>query len=138
MLPSGETAPGEGLELYHDISEFQVSLLLQMSQHTGAEKYLTLSDTVQVSVQLQCLDLKYSKSWLIRSPRDLDNYFVITKVRIIRVLTSTVKLGYIKLGFYEYMVYIEVLSRTERNPIYFHVKLDCSVARNRKCIPRAP
>ena len=34
----------------------------------------------------------------------------------------TVKLGYIKLGFYEYMVYIEVLSRPERNPIYFHVK----------------
>ena len=30
----------------------------------------------------------YSKSWLIRSPRDLANYFVITKVRIIRVLTS--------------------------------------------------
>ena len=34
----------------------------------------------------------------------------------------TVKLGYIKLGFYEYMVYIEVLSRPERNPIDFHVK----------------
>ena len=35
---------------------------------------------------------------------------------------NTVKLGYIKLGFYEYMVYIEVLSRPERNPIDFHVK----------------
>ena len=34
----------------------------------------------------------------------------------------TVKLGYIKLGFYEYMVYIEVLSRPERNPIDFHAK----------------
>ena len=34
----------------------------------------------------------------------------------------TVKLGYIKLGFYEYMVYIEVLSWPERNPIDFHVK----------------
>ena len=34
----------------------------------------------------------------------------------------TVKLGYIKLGFYEYMMYIEVLSMTERNPINFHVK----------------
>ena len=34
----------------------------------------------------------------------------------------TVKLGYIKLGFYEYMVYIEVLSRPERTPIDFHVK----------------
>ena len=34
----------------------------------------------------------------------------------------TVKLGYIKLSFYEYMVYIEVLSRRELNPIYFHVK----------------
>ena len=34
----------------------------------------------------------------------------------------TVKLGYIKLGFYEYMVYIEVLVRPERNPIDFHVK----------------
>ena len=30
----------------------------------------------------------------------------------------TVKLEYIKLGFYEYMVYIEVLSRPELNPIY--------------------
>ena len=38
------------------------------------------------------------------------------------VYDSTVKLGYIKLGFYEYMVYIEVLSRPECNPIYFHVK----------------
>ena len=37
-------------------------------------------------------------------------------------LGYTVKLGYIKLGFYEYMVYIEVLSRPERNPIDFHVK----------------
>ena len=35
---------------------------------------------------------------------------------------NTVKLGYIKLGFYEYMVYIEVLSRPEHNPIDFHVK----------------
>ena len=35
---------------------------------------------------------------------------------------STVKLGYIKLGFYEYMAYIEVLSRPERNPIDFNVK----------------
>ena len=35
---------------------------------------------------------------------------------------STVKLGYIKLGFYEYMVYIEVLSRAELKPIYFYVK----------------
>ena len=34
----------------------------------------------------------------------------------------TVKLGYIKLGFYEYMVYIEVLQSPERNPIDFHVK----------------
>ena len=36
--------------------------------------------------------------------------------------SNTVKLGYIKLGFYEYMVYIEVLQRPERNPIDFHVK----------------
>ena len=35
---------------------------------------------------------------------------------------NTVKLGYIKLGFYEYMAYIEVLSRPERNPIDFNVK----------------
>ena len=35
---------------------------------------------------------------------------------------TTVKLGYIKLCFYEYMVYIEVLSMPERNPIDFHVK----------------
>ena len=35
---------------------------------------------------------------------------------------DTVKLGYIKLGFYEYIVYIKVLSRPERNPIDFHVK----------------
>ena len=35
----------------------------------------------------------------------------------------TVKLGYIKLVFfYEYMVYIQVLSRPERNPIDLHVK----------------
>ena len=38
------------------------------------------------------------------------------------LIIYTVKLGYIKLGFYEYMVYIEVLQRSERNPIDFHVK----------------
>ena len=44
-------------------------------------------------------------------------------LRCLRGLEAyTVKLGYIKLGFYEYMVYIEVLSRPERNPIDFHVK----------------
>ena len=31
-------------------------------------------------------------------------------------MTHTVKLGYIKLGFYEYMVYIEVLSRPKLHP----------------------
>ena len=39
-----------------------------------------------------------------------------------KIFSNPVKLGYIKLGFYEYMVYIEVLSRPERNPIDFHVK----------------
>ena len=38
------------------------------------------------------------------------------------MFNNTVKLGYIKLGFYEYMVYIKVLSRPKLNPIYFHVK----------------
>ena len=42
--------------------------------------------------------------------------------RNIPIISCTVKLGYIKLGFCEYMVYIEVLSRSEHNPIYFHVK----------------
>ena len=51
--------------------------------------------------------------------------FVSTTTLIINSSTRfryTVKLGYIKLGFYEYMVYIEVLQRPERNPIDFHVK----------------
>ena len=39
----------------------------------------------------------------------------------IKLLQCTVKLIYIKLSFYEYMMYIEVLSRSELNPIYFHV-----------------
>ena len=37
-------------------------------------------------------------------------------------IKTTVKLRYIKLGSYEYMVYIKVLSRPELNLIYFHVK----------------
>ena len=49
--------------------------------------------------------------------------FAIQKANLVEIQSRpTVKLGYIKLGFYEYMVYIEVLSRTKRNPIYFHVK----------------
>lgn len=45
------------LESNNDHSDLQVSLLLQLGQHSCAEEDLTLTNPVQVGVQVQMLDL---------------------------------------------------------------------------------
>lgn len=47
-----------GLETDYDVRDLHVSLLLQVSQDTGSEEHFTLTDAVQIGVQLQCLYLK--------------------------------------------------------------------------------
>lgn len=54
---SGQEASRLGLESNDDHSDLQVSLLLQLGQHSSAEENLTLSNPVQIGVQVQVLDL---------------------------------------------------------------------------------
>lgn len=54
---SGQEASGLGLEGDDDHSDLQISLLLQLGQHSSTEEDLTLSNPVQVGVQVQMLDL---------------------------------------------------------------------------------
>lgn len=46
-----------GLEADDDVSDLHVSLLLQMSQNSSSEENFTLTNAVQVRVQLQSFDL---------------------------------------------------------------------------------
>ena len=42
----GQVAPAAGLEPYDDVGDLQVSLLLQVGQHTGAEEDFALANAV--------------------------------------------------------------------------------------------
>lgn len=57
FILSGQEASSLSLEGNDDHSNLQISLLLQLSQHSCAEKDLTLSNPVQVGIQVQMLDL---------------------------------------------------------------------------------
>ena len=57
-LPSGNHSSTESLELYHYVCQFEISLLLQMSQYTSTEENLTLTNSVQVGVKLQSINLE--------------------------------------------------------------------------------
>lgn len=57
FILSGQEASSLGLEGDDDHSDLQISLLLQLGQHSCAEKDLTLSNPVQVGVQVQMFDL---------------------------------------------------------------------------------
>ena len=52
-----QVSPADSLEVDDDVSDLQVSLLLQVGQDSGPEEDLTLADTEQVAVQLQSTDL---------------------------------------------------------------------------------
>ena len=64
----------------------------------------------------------YVDTSLWRTWKMAKTYSIPNKIIYRDKLGNTVKLGYIKLGFYEYMVYIKMLSRPERNLIDFYVK----------------
>lgn len=48
----GQVAPAAGLEADDDVSDLQVSLLLQVGQYPSTEEHFALADAVQVTVQL--------------------------------------------------------------------------------------
>lgn len=50
LLP-GQVAAADGLEENNDVGNFQVPFFLQVGQNASSEKYLALSDSVQVWVQ---------------------------------------------------------------------------------------
>ena len=57
-LPSGEHSSTMSLELDDDISQFQISLLLKVSQDTSTEEDLTLADAEEVGLQIKSFDLR--------------------------------------------------------------------------------
>ena len=58
LLLAGQEASCLCLEGNDDDGQFEVSLFLQLGQNSCSEKHLTLTDTVQVSVQVQVLHLQ--------------------------------------------------------------------------------
>lgn len=60
---SGKEATGLGLEGDNNDGDLEVALLLQLSQNSGPEKDLTLTDPVQVWVQVQVLNLQQEEGW---------------------------------------------------------------------------
>jgi len=56
--PSSNAATSISLKLHYDISQFQVTFFLQVSQHSGTEEHFALTDTVQVWIKLQSFNLR--------------------------------------------------------------------------------
>lgn len=55
--PSSKVSTCSTLESDDGVSDFQISLLLQVCQHSGSEKHFALPHPKQIPVQLQCPDL---------------------------------------------------------------------------------
>lgn len=60
-LLAGQEASCLSLEGDDDDGQFEVSLLLQLSQNARPEEHLTLTDTIQVGVQVQVLYLQQKR-----------------------------------------------------------------------------
>lgn len=58
LLLAGQEASSLCLEGDDDDGEFEVSLLLQLSQNSRPEEHLTLTNTVQVGVQIKVFHLQ--------------------------------------------------------------------------------
>lgn len=56
-LLARQISPTDGLEVNDDVSDLQIPLLLQVGQDPGSKEDLTLTDTEEVAVQLQGLNL---------------------------------------------------------------------------------
>ena len=74
FILSGEEASSLRLESDDDHGDLQISLLLQLGQHSCAEEDFTLSDPVQVGVQVQVLDLHRQK---ISEQKEAEVYIVL-------------------------------------------------------------
>lgn len=60
-VPACQQAAGQGLELHDDVRQLQITLLLQVGQHTRAEEDLGLTNSEQVGVQLQTGNLGWKE-----------------------------------------------------------------------------
>ena len=56
-LLARKVAPAQGLEGNDNVSDFDVSLLLEVCQDSRAEEHFTLPDPVEVGIKLKCHDL---------------------------------------------------------------------------------
>lgn len=57
-LLSRQVASAACLEANNDICDLQVSLFFKMSKDSSSEEHFTLSNSVEVGIQLQCFDLE--------------------------------------------------------------------------------
>lgn len=58
LLLAGQEASCLSLESDDDDGQFEISLLLQLSQNSRPEEHLTLTDAIQVRIQIQVLHLE--------------------------------------------------------------------------------
>lgn len=58
VLLAGQEASCLSLESDDDDGQFEISLLLQLSQNSRPEEHLTLTDAIQVRIQIQVLHLE--------------------------------------------------------------------------------
>jgi len=55
--PSSNAATSISLELYNDVSEFEITFFFQVSQYSGTKEYFALTNAVQVRIKFQSFNL---------------------------------------------------------------------------------
>lgn len=58
VLLAGQEAPGLCLEGYDDDGQFEIPLLLQLGQNSSPKEHLTLTNAIEVGIQLQVFYLE--------------------------------------------------------------------------------
>ena len=58
VSPSSNAATSVSLELYNDVSEFEITFFFQVRQHSGTEEHFALTNTVQVWIKFQSFNLE--------------------------------------------------------------------------------
>ena len=56
-LPASNAASRVSLELHDDLCQFHVAFFLEVRQHSSSEEDLALADAVQISIEIQRLNL---------------------------------------------------------------------------------
>lgn len=60
VVPSGEEAPAERLEVHDKVCDLVVPFFFEMGEDAGPEEYLRLTDAIEIPVELQALDHRFA------------------------------------------------------------------------------